>query len=114
MLFPLHHRQALNKQFHKLYDNSKIIRQCRKLTKIVPHISDLKSNSLPHVSISVANLNQSTVKLSFLYLNNLFDELQMILLVQYLISLLLREGFQLQCLVGEKRHGQMKVVIPQL
>lgn len=38
----------------------------------------------------------------------------MILLVQYLISSLLREGFQLQCLVSEERHGQMKVVIPQL
>lgn len=38
----------------------------------------------------------------------------MILLVQYLIPFLLREGFQLQCLMGEERHSQMKVVIPQL
>ena len=38
----------------------------------------------------------------------------MISLVQNLIPFLLRERFQLQCLVGEERHSQMKVVIPQL
>jgi len=38
----------------------------------------------------------------------------MILLVQYLISFLLRKGFQLQRLVSEERNGQMKVIIPQL
>lgn len=35
-------------------------------------------------------------------------------LVQYLISFFLGEGLQLQRRVSEKRHGQMKVVIPQL
>ena len=48
------------------------------------------------------------------HLNNLFEKLQMILLVQYLISFLLRKGFQLQRLVSEERNGQMKVIIPQL
>lgn len=38
----------------------------------------------------------------------------MVSLVQYLVSFFLREGLQLQRLVSEKRHGQMKVVIPQL
>lgn len=38
----------------------------------------------------------------------------MISLVQNLVSFLLREGLQLQRGVGEERHGQMKVVVPQL
>ena len=67
LLFPLHYRKELNKHCHKLCDNSSVITKCKILTQIVPHISDLEPNSLPHVSISATNLNDGTVKLSFLH-----------------------------------------------
>lgn len=63
LLFPLHYLQGMNTQFHKLCDNRSITRWSSTLTEIIPHISDLKSNSLPHVSVSAAKFNQSVVKI---------------------------------------------------
>lgn len=38
----------------------------------------------------------------------------MISLVQNLVPLFLGEGLQLQRLVGEERHGQVEVFVPEL
>lgn len=41
-------------------DSGGVITCCRALTQIVPHVSDLKPDSLPHVAVSAVNVQSKT------------------------------------------------------
>lgn len=112
--FPLHYLRALNNQFQHLFDNSGIVRLWKTLTKVVPHVPDLKSHGLPHVSISEKRIQSTSWRSEFSLFERISTGNLKISLIKYLIPSLLGEGFKLQGLVSKERHAQIKVVIPQL